>query len=92
MGYGAGVPYEASGGGSMWVTAWLWCGAGVVAASEGCTHGRGLANQSPFTPPGPLYCVGGGPGGPDALEGSQPTRLPLPKSPGDLQAPERLSY
>lgn len=54
-------------------------------------HGGGVANQSPFTLPGPLHSVGGGPRSPDALEGPQPTRLPLPKPPGDLQAPERLS-
>ena len=63
----------------------------MAVSIQPCIHEGGVANQSPFTLPGPLHSVGGGPRGPDALEGPQPARLPLPKLPGDLQAPERLS-
>lgn len=62
----------------------------VLSWVRGC-HRGGLVDQSPFTPLGPLHSMGGGTGGPDALEGPQPACLPLPKPPGDLQAPERLS-
>lgn len=62
-----------------------------MAVSGARVHGGSVANQSPFTLPGSLHSVGGGSRSPDALEGPQPACLPLPKPPGDLQAPERLS-